>query len=326
MTEIFIKHYGVEPTSICQLSGSGSNRIYYRLTHPDGYSVIGVRGTLQRENHAFITMARHFKSLNLNTPELIAVSHDEMTYLQQDLGNIALFDVLKPHIGNWHKEQSAAGINIIKTTLNLLAHFQITAHKGMDYSVCFPVRELDKRSIMWDLNYFKYCYLKLAGIEFDESALEDIFENLCHELLTRMTVRGFMYRDFQSRNVMLTDGKPMFIDFQGGRYGPLIYDVVSFLWQARLQLPDDLRTLLFEEYLEALSREQSNINKQALIDDLPYWVFFRNLQVLGAYGFRGYYEKKQHFLESIKPALDNIKKQTIITQYPAIAHCLINQQ
>ena len=208
---------------------SGSNRIYSRECDPCGYSFIRVQGTSQTENHAFITMARHFRALNLPVPEIYTVSQDEMTYTQQDLGDTLLFDYIRSgrENGDWTEEQ----ISMLEKTMRQLAHIQVEGAKGMDWSVRYPIPAFDRKSIFWDLNYFKYNFLKLTGIDFSEPELENEFEKLADALL-EVPCDVFMYRDFQSRNVMIHDNEPYFIDFQGGRRGPIYYDVASFLWEA----------------------------------------------------------------------------------------------
>ena len=175
----------------------------------------------------------------------------------------------------------------------------------MDFSKCYPAAEFDTRSIMWDLNYFKYCFLKATGLEFSEDRLEDDFQALA-EVLMRSKSSTFMYRDFQSRNVMIKDGQPWFIDFQGGRKGPYFYDVASFLWQAKANFPDGLRHELIKEYIDALKKYKP-VDEEYFLEQLRHFVLFRTLQVLGAYGYRGYFEKKPHFLQSVPFALANLR-------------------
>ena len=287
----------------------GSNRIYSRETDPSGRSVIRVVGTNRDENRAFIYMARHFRALGLPVPELYSVSPDEMTYTQEDLGDTLLFD----HLDDY---------TILSRTIRALAHMQVTGARDFDWSVCFPVPAMDERSIRWDLNYFKYCFLKLTGIEFSEPRLEDEFDRLVQRLTTndQGLPPTFLYRDFQSRNVMIRDGQPWFIDFQGGRRGPTQYDVASFLWQARANFAPSLRDRLIDEYLDELNKveiinHKSQITNQAdWRSALPHFVLFRTLQVLGAYGFRGYHERKPHFLQSIPNALRNLRD--VLAQLP----------
>ena len=285
----------------------GSNRIYTRETDATGRSVIRVVGTNRDENRAFIYMARHFHALGLPVPELYWVSDDEMSYTQEDLGDTLLFD----HLDD---------VSLLERTIRALAHIQVEGAQGFDWSVCFPVPAMDERAIRWDLNYFKYCFLKGTRLEFSEPKLEDEFDTLVKNLLStldlyrsaRKHLSTFLYRDFQSRNVMVKDGQPYFIDFQGGRRGPTQYDVASFLWQAKANFSPALREHLIDTYLDELEKieiknQKSKItNKEAWKAALPHFVLLRTLQVLGAYGYRGYFERKQHFLESIPLALKNL--------------------
>ena len=327
----------------------GSNRVYSRVTDEQGRSVIRVEGTNRDENRAFIYMARHFHKLGLPVPELYSVSEDEMTYTQEDLGDTLLFDAIKNgrETGNFNETERT----LLERTLRALAHIQVEGAKDFDWNICFPVPEMDERAIRWDLNYFKYCFLKGTKIEFSEPKLEDDFDRLVFNLLARESSGlyslneqrewSFLYRDFQSRNVMIKDGKPYFIDFQGGRKGPTQYDVASFLWQAKANIPASLREELIDAYLDELDKVTNpsihpstnpsiypsiypstnpsihqSINKSAWRAALPHFVLLRTLQVLGAYGYRGYFERKPHFLESIPNALKNLEE--IFTQNPEL--------
>ncbi len=298
----------------------GSNRIYTRETDANGRTYIRVQGTNRDENRAFIYMARHFHDLGLPVPELYSVSEDEMSYTQEDLGDTILFD----HLDDY---------TLLERTIRALAHIQVEGAVDFDWSVCFPVPAFDERTIRWDLNYFKYCFLKGTKIEFSEPKLEDDFDCIVANILSPLrgeSERGFfLYRDFQSRNVMIKDGQPYFIDFQGGRRGPTQYDVASFLWQAKANFSPELRNKLIDVYLDELS---TFMNSKAInVEDykrtwraaLPHFVLFRTLQVLGAYGYRGYFERKPHFLESIPNALRNLRElfaanPELQTQYPYI--------
>ncbi len=275
----------------------GSNRIYTRETDANGRSVIRVRGTNRDENRAFIYMARHFHALGLPVPELYWVSEDEMSYTQEDLGDTLLFERLEPVL--------------LERTVRALAHIQVEGAKDFDWSVCFPVPAMDERAIRWDLNYFKYCFLKGTKIEFSEPLLENDFDRMVQVILAQ-PADTFLYRDCQSRNVMIKDEQPYFIDFQGGRRGPTQYDVASFLWQAKANFSPDLRRHLIDEYLdelEQITNHQSPItNRASWLAALPHFVLLRTLQVLGAYGYRGYFERKTHFLESIPLALKNLSE------------------
>ena len=306
------------------LKQQGSNRIYTRQVDENGKSFIRVVGTNRDENRAFIYMAKHFHDLGLPVPELYSVSGDEMSYTQQDLGDTILFDAIKNgrETGNFSEYE----ITLLERTMRALAHVQIEGAQNFNWSVCFPVPAFDERSIRWDLNYFKYCFLKGTKIEFSEPALEDDFDRLVTNLTAkRSDSETFLYRDFQSRNVMLVDDQPYFIDFQGGRRGPTQYDVASFLWQAKANFPQSLREHLIDVYLDELIRlsAQRSVSDNGLCSvnsaewkaALPHFVLFRTLQVLGAYGYRGFFERKPHFLESIPLALKNFKE---ICQKPVL--------
>ena len=280
----------------------GSNRVYTRVTDADGKTVIRVDGTNRDENRAFIYMSRHFAALGLPVPKVLWVSEDEMSYTQEDLGDTLLFDSITPIL--------------LERAIRALAHIQIEGAKDFDWSVCFPVPTMDERSIRWDLNYFKYCFLKGTKIEFSEPKLEDDFDALVQKLTANANINTFLYRDCQSRNIMIKDGQPYFIDFQGGRRGPTQYDVASLLWQAKANIAPALREQMIDAYLDELKKLQPDLDEHEWRTALPHFVLFRTLQVLGAYGYRGYFERKQHFLESIPNALRNLKE--IFTQNPIL--------
>ena len=323
------------------LKQQGSNRIYTRETDENGRSIIRVQGTNRDENRAFIYMARHFHALGLPVPELYSVSEDEMSYTQEDLGDTLLFDAIRHgrETGSFSEEERT----LLERALRALAHVQVEGAQDFDWTVCFPVPEFDERSIRWDLNYFKYCFLKATRLEFSEPDLEGDFDRMVYNLTAERSYSEtvlqqsgptaersfFLYRDFQSRNVMIRDGQPYFIDFQGGRKGPTQYDVASFLWQAKANIPSALRDELIDAYLDELekieiSTHQSPItNRDSWKESLKHFVLFRTLQVLGAYGFRGYFERKQHFLESVPNAIRNLRElfeqnPKIQQEYPTI--------
>ena len=307
---------------------SGSNRQYSREVQADGSTYIRVAGTCREENHAFITLARHLRSKGLPVPEVYEVSEDEMGYTQEDLGDTLLFDYIRHgrETGCFSEEEKS----MLRRVIRLLPHVQIEGTEGIDWSVCYPVPAFDRQSIFWDLNYFKYCYLKATQQDFSEPALEADFNRLADALLA-FPCKGFMYRDFQSRNVMLRDGNPYLIDFQGGRRGPLLYDLVSFLWQAKANFPATLRQELIHEYEAELYRIPDAGRYIALPigeDQVGVFVLFRTLQVLGAYGFRGYFERKPHFLQSIPFALRNAAElvkgnPSVVAEYPEIIRLLL---
>lgn len=290
------------------IAAAGSNRQYSRITNEQGQTFIHVVGTNQEENHAFITLARHFASKGLPVPQVLSVADDEMSYDVTDLGDTSLFEAIAA--GRQSGQFNNQEVQLLDKTIRALAHIQVKGAEGLDWSVCFPVPSMDNRSIFWDLNYFKYCFLKGTKIEFDEVRLEDEFERLADRLIgsrasTSVNTQTFLYRDFQSRNVMIKDGEPYFIDFQGGRRGPIYYDLASFLWQAKAGFPPTLREQLIKSYQDELSKI-SDIRFER--ETLDYFVLFRLLQVLGAYGYRGYFERKPHFLESIPMAVKSLNE------------------
>ena len=317
LAQLYQSYTGEAPTSIEPLPGAGSNRKYFRLKGKE--SLIGVYGTSTEENRAFIYMARHFSQKGLPVPRILAESPDQSAYLQDDLGDTSLFQLIKQgrESGNFSDEET----NILKRTIRLLPQIQFEGSKDMDFSYCYPLATFNRRSVLWDLNYFKYCFLKATGLEFQENLLEDDFERMADTLL-QIEPQVFMYRDFQSRNVMIREEKPYFIDFQGGRKGPFYYDVASFLWQAKANYPDSLRQELLDEYLDAL-RPYHAIDKEQFLTTLRHFVLFRTLQVLGAYGFRGYFEKKAHFIQSVPYAIENLRQllETDFPEYPYL--CLM---
>ena len=286
------------------LKQQGSNRVYSREYDAQGQSFIRVEGTNCDENRAFIYMSRHFADLGLPVPRVLWVSEDGMSYTQEDLGDTILFD----HLDNY---------TLLERAMRALAHVQVTGAIDFDWSVCFPVPSMDERSIRWDLNYFKYCFLKGTKIEFSEPKLEDEFDKIV-KLILAQPAETFLYRDFQSRNVMIKDEQPYFIDFQGGRRGSTQYDVASFLWQAKANFSPALRAQLIDAYLDELKRLQPSLVEQSWRAALPHFVLLRTLQVLGAYGYRGYFERKPHFLESIPLALRNLHEllEPLKNEYP----------
>jgi len=292
---------------------SGSHRRYFRLKG-SSLSLVGVVGTSREENEAFITFSRHFKSKGLNVPEVLAVSEDGYAYIQEDLGNDMLFDQVAH--GRESGTYSSLEIDLLKRAIEQLPRLQFLGGQGLDWSKCYPQQAFDERTIDFDLNYFKYCFLKATGLEFNETLLQDDFEKFKADLLED-SGDTFMYRDFQARNVMVRDGQPWFIDFQGGRRGPIYYDVASFIWQARSRYPEDLKQELIRTYLRALQSFRQ-VDEAQFRSRLRLFVLFRTLQVLGAYGFRGYFEKKPHFLSSVPYALSNLRTllQTPFADYP----------
>lgn len=297
---------GRQPRYCQQLSGAGSNRTYIRITGGEGQTVIGVIGTSRDENHAFVSLARHFTNKRLPVPEILAVSSDELRYLQTDLGDVSLFDAIRGGRdagGRYNQHEKQLLVNAIKA----LPDIQIRGAQGLDWNCCYPQPEFNVDSVRFDLNYFKYCFLKATELDFHELKLEANFRMFAKDLVSEPS-NSFLYRDFQARNIMLDGrGKPYFIDFQGGRKGPFYYDLASFLWQASAKYPFKLRRELVYEYYYSLKNYTEVPSVRHFVERLSQFVLFRMLQVLGAYGFRGYFERKKYFLDSIPPAMENLR-------------------
>jgi len=281
---------------------SGSYREYCRLKN-NNRTVIGAFNADIKENEAFFSFTRHFYKNNIPVPKIIAIGEDKTYYLVEDLGNITLFDFISQIRQTEGFSEKIVGE--YKKVLRQLPKIQIEAGKEIDYSVCYPRAAFDKQSMMWDLNYFKYYFLKLAKIHFDEQALEDDFQIFSDYLLTAAS-DYFLFRDFQSRNVMLKDDLVYFIDYQGGRKGALQYDLASLLYDGKADIPQKIRKYLFGFYLEEL-KKLIDVDSEKFKQYFDGFVLIRIMQAMGAYGFRGFYEKKEHFLKSIPFALNNLK-------------------
>jgi aminoglycoside/choline kinase family phosphotransferase len=302
IVQLFEQHFNEQADNFEMLPPSGSYREYCRMQNY-GRSVIGVFNADVKENTAFISFTSHFRKKGLPVPEIYAVSSDYKKYLIEDLGNTTLFDFLSKV-----REKEGFSEKIIaeyKKVLMLLPKMQVFAGKDLDYSVCYPRAAFDNQSMMWDLNYFKYYFLKLAQIPFDEQALEDDFQVFSNYLLSADS-DFFLYRDFQSRNVMLRNNNVYFIDYQGGRRGALQYDLASLLYDGKADIPQEIRTELFNFYLDEL-RKYLPVNEKEFTAYFRGFVLIRIMQAMGAYGFRGFYEKKEHFLKSIPYALKNLE-------------------
>lgn len=323
LRQLYIQWSGKEPAEVKLMAGAGSNRAYYRFFSEDGKTVVGVVGTSVDENKAFIYLSAHFRAQQQPVPEVLAVSEDGMRYLQTDLGGRSLFDALsegRSGGGTYNEDE----IVLLRRTIRSLPGIQIKGAEGLDFMQCYPQAEMDETTVFFDLNYFKYCFLKATYVDFHEMKLEEDFRRMAKDL-TEGGLTGFLYRDFQARNVMLDNaGNPYFIDYQGGRRGPVEYDVASFLWQASAHYSPQLRERLIDDYLDALGQYVS-VDAELFRKRLNLFVLFRTMQVLGAYGFRGYFERKKHFLDSIVPAIGNLRQilQTGCQAYPYLREILV---
>ena len=293
LEKLFASFYGSHPTEVTEISSGGSRRSYYKLIG-NGVSVIGTCGVSIDENRAFFYLTEKFRSEGLNTPEIIVKSRDKRMYLQSEVGRKSLYEIF-----------DSTNKDLLRQAIRDLVKFQMTGREKFDYSKCYPLPEMDRRAVLWDLNYFKYCFLKAIGYEIDEPLLEEEFNKIVGKCIVR-NEDGFIYRDFQSRNIMVSEsGKLGYIDFQGGRKGNGIYDLVSFVWQSRLSLPDELKMELVEDYLGEIAKYRK-INKTDFYNKLYWFILFRGLQNLGAYGLRGITERKELFRKSIGKTLINL--------------------
>lgn len=299
LARLFAEWSGHQPTEMQCLPPAGSNRSYFRLRGA-GYSAIGTYGSSPRENKSFIGFSQHFKARGLPVPEIYGQEEAHQVYLQEDLGDTALFDLL-PRAGG---ELSPEVYQLYQRAVSRLARIQIEGSKELDYQLCYPVAAFDEQAIRWDLNYFKYYFLNLLDIPFDEQALEKDFTRFAQYLL-QADGDYFMLRDFQSRNIMIREGQPFFIDYQGGRKGALQYDLASLLFQAKANLSPTMREQLLHHYLDEVE-QMISLDRTQFTQHYYAFVLIRCLQVLGAYGYRGLYERKPHFLSSIPFALRNL--------------------
>jgi aminoglycoside/choline kinase family phosphotransferase len=295
-------HSPVERVQPLQGQLGGSGRSIIRLSNRE-QSAIGIHYGVREENIAFLEFSRHFRRNRLPVPEIYAEKLDDGAYLEQDLGDLTLFDFLSQNRSGEVIADAVA--EIYRKVLEVLPRFQIEAARDLNYKVCYPRASFDRQSINWDLNYFKYYFLRLAGIPFNEQALEQDFTRLTKFLLAA-DHDYFLYRDFQSRNVMLHNGEPFFVDYQGGRRGALQYDVASLLYDAKADLPAALRQQLLDHYLETLGK-YIPLTPETFMQHYYAFVYVRLMQALGAYGFRGFYERKAHFLQSVPYALKNLR-------------------
>src|SRR5258708_2123942 len=304
LKKLFEQHFHTAASRIQPLQGElgGSGRKIIRLSS-DQHNAVGILYNVREENVAFLEFSRHFRRHGLPVPEIYAEDLTRGAYLEEDLGDTTLFEFLSSNRAGDNIAPQA--VEAYRKVVAVLPRFQVEAGSDLNYDVCYPRDSFDRQSISWDLNYFKYYFLRLAGIPFNEQALEDDFDRLTNFLLSAGR-DYFMYRDFQSRNIMLRDGQPYFLDYQGGRKGALQYDIASLLYDAKADLPPELREQLLNLYVEELN-EYTDVKREAFLQYFYAYVYVRILQALGAYGFRGFYERKAHFLQSVPYALKNLR-------------------
>src|ERR1700686_1491691 len=304
LKRLFEEHFHSPATRVQPLQGElgGSGRKIIRLSN-ERSSAIGILYGVREENTAFLAFSRHFRKHGLPVPEIYGEALSHGAYLEEDLGDTTLFQFLSK---NRSTDDIAAPVaEVYRKVVAVLPRFQVEAGRDLDYTVCYPISSFDRQSVAWDLNYFKYYFLRLAGIPFNEQALEDDFARLTDFLLSADR-DYFLYRDFQSRNILLRDGEPFFVDYQGGRKGALQYDIASLLYDAKAELPPELRQQLLGRYLQSLAGF-IKVDRETFLRHYYAYVYVRIMQALGAYGFRGFYERKAHFLQSVPYAMKNLR-------------------
>ncbi len=304
LAQLFEGHFRTPVNKAEPLRGElgASGRRMVRLTGGK-VTAIGVRYDVREENVAFLEFSRHFRRHGLPVPEIYAEDLQHGAYLEEDLGDITLFEFLaKNRAGEAIAPEVIAAYRKVAA---VLPRFQVESGRDLNYKVCYPRKRFDRQSIAWDLNYFKYYFLKLANVPFNEQALEKDFGRLTKFLLSADR-NYFLYRDFQSRNVMLREGNPFFVDYQGGRRGALQYDIASLLFDAKADLPPPLRQQLLDHYLDTLAGF-IELDRELFMRHYYAYVYVRIMQALGAYGYRGFYERKAHFLQSVPYALKNVR-------------------
>jgi len=304
LKQLFEQHFHASPERVVPLQGElgGSGRKIIRLVNKK-HRAIGILYGVREENAAFLEFSKHFRRHGLPVPEIYAEDLDHGAYLEEDLGDTTLFEFLSKN--RTGENIAPQAVEAYRKVVAVLPRFQVEAARDLNYKVCYPNPSFDRQSIAWDLNYFKYYFLRLAGIPFNEQALEDDFGRLTEFLLSAPR-DYFLYRDFQSRNVLLRNGAPFFVDYQGGRKGALQYDIASLLYDAKADLPPDLRQQLLDHYLDRLS-SFVQLDREAFLRHYYAFVYIRIMQALGAYGFRGFFERRAHFLQSVPYALKNLR-------------------
>ena len=312
LKKLFERHFRSQVERVQPLQGQlgGSGRKIIRLSS-EKLSAIGILYDVREENVAFLEFSRHFRRHGLPVPEIYGEDLSQGAYLEEDLGSTTLFEFL-----SGHRDGAAIAPEAVaayRKVVAVLPRFQIEAGSDLNYKVCYPRSSFDRQSIAWDLNYFKYYFLRLAGVPFNEQALERDFSRLTKFLLNASR-DYFLYRDFQSRNIMLrrvlngvkNEDQPFFLDYQGGRKGALQYDIASLLYDAKADLPPDLRQQLLDHFLASLAGFL-DVDRSEFMHFYYAYVYVRIMQALGAYGFRGFYERKEHFLQSVPYALKNLR-------------------
>jgi len=324
ITDLYLKYRNGLPEKTELMPQSGSNRKYYKITNREGEVCVGTIGYEARENKAFVSFTQSLNNAGLNVPKILATDENCHVYLQTYIEGPTLFEYLEKH-RDANGDPDNTTIELYKKVIAELPKFQTIGAKVLDFDLCYPRRRFDAQSIIWDLNYFKYYFLKATHTVFDEQLLENDFQTLV-DYLTKAECEYFLYRDFQSRNIIIgNDGEPYFVDYQGGRLGCLHYDIVSLLYDAKAGLKPEIREMLLDYYI-------AEIGKYVKIDEKDFremfnaFAYVRIMQACGAYGYRGLYEGKQHFVKSIPLAMRNLAylldKQKLPIETPELEQCL----
>ena len=302
ISELYKDWKGKDHRQLDVLPQSGSERRYFRVYDSDD-SVIGTYGANIKENETFIYFSDHFRKKDLPVANILAVNDSITAYLQEDFGDRSLLNILE------QKKFTDEVYSLFKKSLERLAQLHIKGDEGLNYNLCLTNTEFGKQAIMADLLYFKYYFLDALRRPYNKQKLIDDFEALS-TYLTHTEYKYFMFRDFQSRNILVKDDNSIhFIDYQGGMKGAPQYDVASMLWQARANLPDEWKENLLVDYMNAFENLiGSPLERNIFRSQYNGYVLIRLLQVLGAYGFRGLFERKAQFLTSIPLALNNLKR------------------
>ncbi|HRH48051.1 MAG TPA: RNase adapter RapZ [Panacibacter sp.] len=324
--ELFHKFAGQPFEHITKIPESGSDRTYFRIQY-NHETFIATHNLNVKENKTFISFSKHFKALGLPVPNIFAVNEDFTLYIQEDLGTSSLLNELEAYGHNDFV------YTLFCKSIAQLAKLQINGHNGLDYNLCLTGKEFGKQAIMSDLLYFKYYFLDTLKLPYDKQVLLDDFDALS-TYLTRTEYKYFMFRDFQSRNIIVNNNEVFFIDYQGGMQGALQYDVASLLWQAKAALSDEWKSSLLEYYMDTIDALlEKPVNRQLFVSQYYGYVLIRLLQVLGAYGFRGLFERKAHFLASIPLALKNLKSflennraGIVLPEFDRILHLLVSDE
>ena len=306
LVRLFEVRFGVPPTAILEIGGDGSSRSYWRLVGPEHETAVGAVGPNREENRTFFAFTRAFRSIGLPVPELYGVDEEAGVWLLEDLGDTTLYESVVLHRGRTGERFPEPVRALYERVVEVLPRFQLEGPGVIDFDLAYPRSAFDRQSMLWDLNYFKYHFLKLAHVPFNEARLERDFHTLT-DFLLEAPQDAFLYRDFQSRNVMIRDGEPWFVDYQGGRRGALQYDIASLLYDGKADLPPSARAAILDHYLGALA-ERRRVDRDDFLRHFRGYVLIRVMQAMGAYGYRGFFERKPRFLDSVPFAARNLAR------------------